>query len=84
MGLVWIDAVLGPKVVNGGRMVFGSESNSAAGTGSRLYLPVAGDAFVRLVQLNFGGDQGPGLFGKKRKLLEEWYRRLGVPVEGAL
>ena len=84
MGLVWIDAVLGPKVVNGGRMVFGSESNSAAATGSRLYLPVAGDAFVRLVQLNFGGDQGPGLFGKKRKLLEEWYRRLGVPVEGAL
>ena len=83
-GLVWIDAILGPKAVNGGHMVFGSDSNSAAATGIRLYLPVAGDAFVRLVQLNFADDQGPGLFGKKRKLLEEWNRRLGVPVEDEL
>ena len=83
-GLVWIDAILGPKAVNGGHMVFASDSNSAAATGNRLYLPVAGDAFVRLVQLNFGDDQGPGLFGKKQKLLEEWYRRLGVPVEDEL
>jgi WD40 repeat protein len=80
-GLVWIDAILGPKAVNGARMVFGPHSDSAAATASRLYLPVAGDSFVRLVQLNFGDDQGPGLFGNKQNLLEEWYDRLGVPVE---
>ena len=65
-------------------MVFGSHSNSAAAAGNRFYLPVAGDFFVRLVRLNFREDEGPGLFGNKRKLLEEWSRRLGVPVEDEL
>ena len=83
-GLIWIDAILGPKAVNGARMVFGPYTNSAAATGSRLYLPVAGDAFVRLVELNYGGDKGPGLFGNKQQLLEEWNRRLGIPIEEEL
>ncbi len=83
-GLVWIDAILGPKAVNGGHLVFAKGSNSAAARGNRLYLPVAGEAFVRLARLSFGGDQGPGLFGKKQQLLEEWNRRLGVPVADEL
>jgi hypothetical protein len=81
-GLAWIDAIRGPKAVNGGHMVFGS--NSAAAAGNRFYLPVAGDFFIRLVPLNFRDDQAPGLFGNKRKLLEEWYRRLGMPVADRL
>jgi WD40 repeat protein len=83
-GLVWIDAIRGPKAVNGGHMVFGSHSNSAVAAGNHVYLPVAGDFFVRLVRLNFRDDEGPGLFGNRRKLLEEWYLRLGVPIEDEL
>jgi len=83
-GLIWIDAILGPKAVNGARMVFGPYINAAAATGSRLYVPVAGDTFVRLVELNFGGDKGPSLFGNKQQLLEEWHRRLGIPIEEEL
>jgi len=83
-GLIWIDAILGPKAVNGARMVFGPYTNAAAATGSRLYMPVAGDTFVRLMELNFSGDKGPSLFGNKQQLLEEWQRRLGVPIEEEL
>jgi len=83
-GLIWIDAILGPKAVNGARMVFGPYSNSAVATGSRLYLPVAGDTFVRLAELNFADDKGPKLFGNKQQLLEEWVRRLGISIEEEL
>jgi WD40 repeat protein len=79
-GLIWIDAILGPRAANGARMVFGPYSNAAAATGSRLYLPIAGDTFVSLAELNIGNDQGPGLFGNKQQLLAEWHRRLGIPV----
>jgi len=83
-GLIWIDAILGPKAVNGARMVFGPYSNSAVATGSRLYLPVAGDTFVRLAELKFADDKGPKLFGNKQQLLEEWVRRLGISIEEEL
>jgi hypothetical protein len=65
-------------------MVFGPYTNAAAATGSRVYIPVAGDPFVRLAELNFGSDKGSGLFGNKRQLLEEWQRRLGIPIEEEL
>ena len=84
MGLIWMDAILGPKAANGAGMVFGPYSNAAAATGSRLYVPVAGDTFVRLAELNFDDDQGSGLFGNKQQLLEDWNRRLGLRVAEAM
>ena len=60
-------------------MVFGDvRDNTAAPLGSRVYLPVAGDGFVQLAELNFDARRGPGLFGKKSELLNEWRHRFGI------
>jgi WD40 repeat protein len=83
-GLLWIDAVLAPKALDGARIVFGDPArNRAVASGSRLYLPVAGDGFASLAELNFSLDRGPGLFGNKEQLLEEWRRRLGLSLVAA-
>jgi hypothetical protein len=66
-------------VIDGARMVFGAPAvDDAAALGSRIYLPVAGDQFVNLVEVNFAMLRGPGLFGNKGSLLEEWRRKLGL------
>jgi hypothetical protein len=60
-------------------MVFGDpDANDAATSGNRVYLPVAGDGFVRLAELNFLSTGGPGLFGNKDQLIEEWRRKLAI------
>jgi hypothetical protein len=61
--------------------VFGAPGgNSAVASGSRLYLPVAGDGFVKLAELNFSSEDGPGLFGNKNQLLDEWRKTLGLSL----
>ena len=83
-GLIWLDAMLAPKALDSARMVFGDPAIGAAALGNRVYLPVAGDGFVHLAELNFGAVHGPGLFGNKDKLLEEWRRKIGaVSADGA-
>ena len=83
-GILWIDAILAPKPLRGARMVFGDvESDPSLRWGSRLYLPVAADGLLKLAELRLGGDQGPGLFGNKAQLLEEWRGRLGLAVAAA-
>ncbi len=78
-GLIWMDAVFAPRSIGAARMVFGgSIAKSAAPLGNRVYLPVAGDGFVQLVELNFDAARGPALFGNKEKLLDEWRFRLGI------
>jgi len=78
-GLIWIDAMLAPKSLSAARMVFGDpDADDAATLGNRVYLPVAGDGFVRLAELNFTSTRGPGLFGNKDQLLEEWRRKLAI------
>jgi len=79
MGILWIDAILAPKSLSGARIVFGDiASDSTAALGNRLYLPVAGDGFARLAELSFTALRGPGLFGNKDQLLQEWRRKLAV------
>ena len=76
-GLVWIDAILAPKALDNARMIFGGPvAKDGAALGNRLLLPIAGDGFVQLADLRFTSPQGPGLFGKKDQLIEEWNRKL--------
>ncbi|MDH3750834.1 MAG: AAA-like domain-containing protein [Gammaproteobacteria bacterium] len=78
-GLVWIDALLAPKALNSARMVFGDPAtDNAAALGNHVFLPVAGDGFAQLEELGFAVVRGPGLFGNKDQLLEEWRRKLAV------
>jgi WD40 repeat protein len=79
MGLIWIDAMLAPKALRDARMVFAHPAaDNAAALGNSLYLPVAGDGYVRLAELSFTSTRGSGLFGNKDELLEEWRRRLAL------
>ena len=50
----------------------------AAALGNRLFLPVAADGYPRLAELSFTAAQGPGLFGNKNQLLDEWRRKLAL------
>jgi len=79
MGLIWLDAILAPKALAHTRMVFGDpQRDEAAALGNRFYLPVAGDGFPRLAELNFIASQGSALFGNKDQLLDEWRGKLAV------
>ena len=51
--------------------------HSDYGAGAR-FLPVAADGFPRLAELSFTSARGPGLFGNKDQLLDEWRRKLAV------
>jgi WD40 repeat protein len=78
-GLIWLDAALAPRSIGAARMVFGdSNTDKAAPLGNRIYLPLAGDGFVQLVELNFDSNRGPALFGNRELLLNEWRVRLGI------
>ena len=77
-GLIWTDALPAPKALASARMIFGEPGTNGTATGDRVYVPVAGDGFVRLAELNFATLKGPGLFGNKDELLEEWRRKLGL------
>ncbi|MDH3612277.1 MAG: hypothetical protein OES10_03270 [Gammaproteobacteria bacterium] len=60
-------------------MVFGDPAtDNAAALGNHVFLPVAGDGFAQLEELGFAVVRGPGLFGNKDQLLEEWRRKLAV------
>lgn len=76
-GLIWIDAVLAPKALHSSRIVFGDTSaDNAVALANRIFLPVAGDGFVQLAELSFAAVRGPGLFGSKDRLIDEWNRKL--------
>ena len=78
-GLIWQDAILAPKALANARMVFGDpELDQASALGNRFFLPVAADGYPRLAELNFAATRGPGLFGNKDKLLDEWRRKLAL------
>ena len=79
IGLIWLDAILIPKALSNKRMVFGDpELDEAAALGNRVFLPVAGDGFARLAELSFTASRGPGLFGNKDQLIDEWRRKLSL------
>ena len=74
-GLIWQDAILAPRALTNARMVFGDPNqDEAAALGNRFFLPVAADGYPRLAELSFAAARGPGLFGNKDELLDEWRR----------
>ena len=73
-GLVWLDALLIPKPLNGARIVFGNAS--AAPDADEFYLPVARGGAAQLVHFAFASAGGPGLFGNKDELAAYWQERL--------
>jgi len=78
-GLIWQNSTLAPKALANARIVFGDpERDEAAALGNRFYLPVAADGYPRLAELNFTATRGPGLFGNKDQLLDEWRRKLAL------
>jgi WD40 repeat protein len=79
VGLIWQDAILAPKALANAHMVFGDpELDEAAALGNRFFLPVAADGYPRLAELSFTATRGPGLFGNKNQLLDEWRRKLAL------
>jgi WD40 repeat protein len=71
-GLIWLDAIFGPKGIPGAGMVVHD--------GSQVFVPVARADSIGLVKLQFPVSEGPLLFGNKDELIAEWRKRLGLPV----
>lgn len=78
MGLRWIDAIFAPRSISAARMVFGNNDTASAVGGSRVFLPVANEGYVQLVELYLDNSQGVGMFGNNDELRSEWRHRLGM------
>ena len=76
-GLIWLDAIFGPRAMHGASIVVGS------GSGNDVHVPVARAGSVSLRRLQFSANEGPGLFGNTGELLQEWRTRLGYSKEPA-
>ncbi len=82
-GLIWMDAVFAPRPLDGAGIVHGNGTTETE-AGHRMYLPVAKNGFVELVELGFSRSASTGLFGNKDELLAEWLARINaVPLEGS-
>jgi hypothetical protein len=78
-GLIWLDAVIAPRPINGSRMIFGGMKNQAVNPlGNTVFIPVSSGGFVQLTELSFDASGGAALFGNKDELLAEWRLRLGL------
>ncbi|MBT8099603.1 MAG: hypothetical protein KJO82_07625, partial [Gammaproteobacteria bacterium] len=77
-GLIWLDATLAPNTLHGGEIVFGDPlTNNDAALGNRVYVLTAGDRSATLMPVDLTNQSGPGLFGNKDELLNEWRQKLG-------
>jgi len=77
-GLLWIDAVFAPRSIRSAHMVFGAPgSDPQAALGGRVFVPVARDSYVQLVELYFDNSHGATLFGSRDELMADWQHRFG-------
>jgi hypothetical protein len=76
-GLIWMDALFVPRIMQGARIVHGNGTTESDG-GYQMYLPVARNAYVDLVELGYGATTSTGLFGNKDDLLQEWRDRINA------
>ena len=72
-GLSWLDALFVPRALRGAGIV---QSNGMMGEAPRIYLPVARNGFLELLELSFGGSVISGLFGNQDQLLYDWRAKL--------
>jgi WD40 repeat protein len=80
-GLVWTDTIRAPRAMRGSHMTFDSRrepggARSAGLAGDRVLLLSRAAGGAELVELGFGYTEGPGLFGSRAALLEDWTTRL--------
>lgn len=76
-GLIWLDAILAPRPVQGGGIVI----SAATSAGNEIQLPVIRAGSVSLARLLFDSGGTPGLFGNHDVLIEEWRDKLGMTTE---
>jgi len=76
-GLIWLDAIFGPKPLHGGRIVIAANTSA----GNELYMPLSQGGNLMLGRLSFDAGQGPGLFGNREDLLRDWRRKLGTVAD---
>ena len=76
-GLIWLDAMLGPRPAQGGSIVVSSTTSA----GNEIHLPVVRAGSVTLALLRFDSSETPGLFGNRDELIREWHDRLGMTME---
>lgn len=76
-GLIWLDAIFGPRPANGGGVVV----SAATSAGNEIQIPVMRAGSVVLKRLQFDSSATPGLFGNRDELIEEWRDRLGMATE---
>jgi hypothetical protein len=82
-GLVWNDAVFIPRTLNGAGIVRG-DGSAESRAAHRMYLPVAKNGYIEIIELGFGGSSSAGLFGSKDELFDEWRDRIiADPLEGS-
>ena len=76
-GLIWLDAIFGPRPAHGGSIVVSSEMSA----GNEIHMPVIRAGSVTLARLRFDSGETPGLFGNRDELIREWRNRLGLTTE---
>jgi hypothetical protein len=76
-GLIWLDAIFGPRPVHGGSIVVSSEASA----GNEIHVPVIRAGSVTLARLRFDSSETPALFGNRDELIREWRDRLGMTTE---
>ncbi len=76
-GLIWLDAIFGPKPAHGGSIIISTEESA----GNEIYLPVTRVDGITLSRLLFDSGETPGLFGNPNELIQEWRGKLGMTTE---
>jgi WD40 repeat protein len=76
-GLVWLDAVFGPRPAHGGGIIVSATTSA----GNEIQLPVIRAGSVALEKLRFDASETPALFGNRDELIEEWRDKLGMAME---
>ncbi len=76
-GLNWIDALFVPRPLLGAGIVHGNGLPDS-GRKRAVYLPIAKNGYIEIVELNFSGSSSAGLFGNGNELLQEWGDRLNA------
>ncbi|MDH5622140.1 MAG: hypothetical protein OEY74_08670, partial [Gammaproteobacteria bacterium] len=76
-GLIWMDALFVPRTLHGAGIVHGNGSPNSLRR-SAVYLPVAKNGYLDIIELEFGGSSSAGLFGKRSERFQEWNNRINA------